>query len=427
MNPTGIFVDKLQGKIYYILHYGIPPVKLMDSYTKAKRIELDDYKILLEGIVNGSIRPINMIMMDVMLNGIHRNIGYTEKNLESFEQTGKFTDDFLQLMAQAGVKVPKMGRQDMFNDLNRSLRGMRESVTSIETSRTNMIRQIPGIQRDLEKIINSPPEFFTSLRVMQYSGIVILAGEAIPSLDMLMKGATPEMIVYAPVMTRTILRWFLKFYLETYTIRMADVYHVTEKSIKLEDIIVATNSSMNIVTDLFCPKLLLTRNTESALVPKVDIVLKNNSIVLGYQGKEYSEIQLPGMSPEDVFTVEPAPEHAQRTRTPLWLRESSMLVRVLLELTLREHYSKHDSSLFASIDTLYEHIQIILEEGITINEETKIVDLIKGSFDAHGVVLDRPIETSSFVVTMLRIIFSGGEDFSVEVRQILEELERVED
>jgi len=429
MESESAFTDKSSGKVYLHLKYVVPPLKLHESYAKGRRMNLDDFKFIYEGLKTGVICHNMQSFLESMRVQTSETIKILTDELEIFKTTGEFTK-----WDSIGFNLEGVGRQKTISLIEDTITKSKQSRENIDVGLKDIeLKVIPKLKDNLENVVTSmTPEVLSKVSLVQYDGLITLNGQVVPKTSLLIEGLSRGFNGFDYSFTsNTILRRFLEFYLDTYDFRSRGFGTTKTTTLEVDDLIIAMDSGMKIVTDLTCPKMVTIRNPSSLLNINLDVTLKNQSLGLGVFGQEIMNVDIPMTTdPISNIKVEVQPSYATVIRRKYWIDECMLILNILLRLILKDNTTKASTSLNIVISLLDERIFIILNEGIVL-DHAKIQSFIEEAYKACSAHQPSP-EALNLVTKVLGIILSGErneikENFSVEVRKILDEVNLTED
>ena len=424
MESVNTFVDKTSGKVHLLIRYSLPPLKIHESYSKGRRMLLDDYKMLLDGIKTGIICPGEHEYCEALKSKMMTTARKLNTDLEYYKENGEFLTEELKKLYE---NKPE-GSQQTIKTLTDSIKKIDTGIEGLNNFiRDTSLHLVPKIQDNFEKVLKLTPEKFSKLNRIQYNGIITLNGQVVPkTLDLVNGLVFWTFDNYSNLfINRVILRMFLKFYLDTYDFRSQFFGKTKTTMLDVDDLFVVMDSGMNIVTDVTCPRMVSIRNPESPLNFNLDVTLKNTSFGVSFLGKEIINVEVPGaVDPISNLTVEPLPTHLKTIRRKYWIDECMLILNIIIRLALTDRRAP-DSKFRNVISLLDERILIIFKEGV-VPDKSKIQELIEEVYNSCNVIKPNS-EVLDLSIRVLEIILSGEQDeikenFSVEVRRILEEV-----
>lgn len=422
MESESAFIDKSNGKVYLLVKYNIPPLKIHESYTKGRRMGLDDFKFILDGIKSGVLYHNQQAFFESLQIQVSESLNVITEELDIYKTTGEFTKTELIRLNVNGV------------DRQKVIASLEDNISKLKYSRENLnsnlrdasLKIVPKVKDNLENVVATmTPELFSKLSLVQYDGIITLNGQLIPKTSYITGGFSNGLSADRFFLNHTILRRFLEFYMETYDFRSQGFGTTKTTTLEVNDLIIAMDSGMKIVTDLTCPKMITVKNNSSILNIGLDVTLKNTSFGVSVLGQEIVNVDIPlANDPLSSIDVKVLPEYTTVIRRKYWIDECMLILNIILYLILKNN-TISESKLKNVISMFDERILIIIKEGIVL-DHAKIQSFVEEVYRACSSPLPSN-NTLTLITTVLGVILSGEkneikENFSVEVRRILNEL-----
>ena len=427
MESVSTFVDKSNGKIYLLIRYSFPPLKLHESYTKGRRMTMDDFRMLSEGMKNGIVCHGTQEYCEALKAGMLATAERANEELEYYKLNGEFSNDEFKKFHNDAMDRQKT--ITMFTDI---LSNIKDGIEKMESfMKEGQLRIVPKVRENFEGVLKMTPEAFAKLNAIQYNGIITLNGQVIPKTSDVVNGMfLGSFDVSNLFINKVILRMFLRFYMETYDFRSQFFGKLKTTTLEVDDLIISMDSKMRIIMDLTCPRMVSIRNSESPLDLNLDVTLRNSSFGISFRGKEIVNIDIPvSTDPVSEIKIDSPPNYLTTIRRKYWVDECMLILNIILCLILKDRNTQ-EPKLRNVISLLGERILIILNEGV-VPDKSKIQELVEGVYISCNVTKPET-DALTLLTSVLEIILSGEQDeikenFSVEVRRILEEVLTGED
>jgi len=385
--------DRNKSEVHLLVNFNALPYKFYEDCPMAHRFDINDCKYLKKGLEDGTIVSSLHTFQDGLFAVVRKELVRFEEELAYFKENETFRPG-LKLSHRRDVNYTTVSAHyDMLNEMVEAL----ESNVSL----------FPIITAEIEKSLDSMiehPEVFELSKPIGYSGFVTLKGDTViyPMLTEVMYD--PDYVKY---LSRMILKKFLQNYILAYPLRKDDMVHKQSLIVTLDDIQVAMNSDLSVVTEVFCPYFFETENEESMFNMNIDIRMKDDHLECDIYGMRFIDIPF---DLKEVFQIQcevtECSEPKRISKHADWFKEYEDVIGLLLHLGLYG-YSKFDHVKIENV--LYDlrnYVTIVMKSGAPV-QKSSFAHLIRKVFDVDEARRYMPDEDSiEFVSELLDIMAS---------------------
>ena len=361
------FVNRSSAEIYAILYYNIPPLKIIPEYTAAHEVTVDDLQTLVTGLSDGTLRHNVLGTAGAIRRKIEDSIKELENELQYFNENGEFSEAF-KLRDEENTKEALVAY----------IRKYREELTSMERfNEESAMKFLPMALESLKSLIDNP-DAMKAVRAIQYNSIVKLKGQVLLNLKHLFDSGP----LYGREINfnyrMSILQRVLSFYVKYYPDRKKYLGTSTPMMLTPENILIGMDLSTNIIMDVSCPELLLTRNTDSLIGFDINVLLTGAG--LGVKINEETVTTVP-FDVEGLFegsTLDAMPSYSTVVYNMHWISELKVLLPIILQLIIPNEISRQEA-----VMDVCDKVHLLATEGVSIQSD-RAFSMVSTIFKAHS-------------------------------------------
>jgi hypothetical protein len=387
METVEQITDRSKGQIHLLVNFNALPFKFYDESPMSHPFGVEDCKYLLSGLQNGTIVSSLYCFQEGLFPLVRKEHDRIKKELRQYDQIGVFTEGFC---------LPHRKEVTPHN-VATHLQFLTEMIQALESN----VSLFPLICAEIEKTVGGmieTPEIFDLTKPIGYSGFVSIRGEAViyPMITEIMY--EPAYIKY---LSRMILKKLLENYVLAAPLRRKDMDHKRTHVLTLDDIQVAMNGDLSVVTDVFCPYFFETNNPDSMFNLNVDMKIMEDHIECEVFGIHFMDL------PFDItqhFKIEAEIQEAEAPRRiskhAYWMKEYDVVIGILLHLGLYGYCKIDNTKLENILFDLRKYITIVMNSGAPVKRES-FVHLIRKVFEVDGGRCYMPDDDSIEFVSLL--------------------------
>lgn len=420
MESVEAISDKRTGEIYLMVNFNALPIKLYDGFEDAHRFSVSDCLTIKQGLGDGTIVATVVCLQESLERIVNERMNKFNMQNDHYKALGTFTDGFV---------LPR-GTPLTIENVHRHIDLLKEFKSSFESNSS----MFPTISAEMEKSVTmmaETPELLELAVPMGYSGLVKIKGDIVVDPVITKICYEPD---YVKNLSRTILKKTLENYIRAYPFRKDDMLRKKSKNLKLDDLQVAMNSDMTIVTDVFCTYFFQTNDPDCVFNLSVDFNLTNDGINVTYNGIPFIDL------PADIkkmfnmeATIMATPVATRVSKHGDWLKEYESIISLIIQLTLRGYIIDTSPNLSNIMNEIRKYVTIVIRQGAPVSASS-INMLVKQVFSVNNGSSDLPDEDDICLFSDLVAVlagFPGGDntiamkkDFSQDAAAMIEVISR---
>lgn len=360
------FTNRSSDEVLTIVRYNVPALAIIPEYTKAREFTVEDARMLLDGINDGTIRHNTTSMVEITRGRLYALVAVLEDEKRYFAEHGEFREGFQ--TADEGITI---------DGIDANIKAMHKGIASIDKYKDELkLTVYPELIKSLVEM-SEKKDILDVFRLIQYTGLIKIRGQVLFDMKHIIDKFDLYDLDWSFV--RMVLEKFLKFYLDHYEGRKQRFENNKRILIEPEHILLGMDSEMRVVMDVVCPELLVEKNKNSMLNIDIGVVINEESYGFTVYGEHITDVVIPGgnifQGLFDNVVVSEAPEHTTIIYHESWVREFKALMPLIIKLSTTSFVRNQE---FES--DLCDKIQILTSAGVRLTEvQSKLlVDTLVG-------------------------------------------------